>query len=88
MEVIQKLNNHKMKRQKNMTLIVIRIGKEGDLKNSMPCTKCIDYIKTTNDKRYHQIKNIYFSNTDGNLEYVSLNTLSEQTNQHLSKRFR
>lgn len=89
MEVIQKLfKNNKIKRKRNITLIVIRIDREGNLRNSMPCTKCVDYMMQTNRRRLHKIVNIYYSNTDGNVELTTLGKLAEKHTGHLSKRFR
>jgi hypothetical protein len=89
MDVIQKLfKNNKIKRQRNITLIVIRIDKDGNLRNSMPCSKCIDYMLTSNQRRLHRIVNIYYSNADGDVELTTLGKLKETHSGHLSKRFR
>ena len=49
------------------TLIVIRIGKDGRLKDSLPCTFCYNLIQATG------IKNIYYSTNDDNITYVKTN---------------
>lgn len=42
---IKKNNNKKLK--KNLTIIVLRISRDGQLQNSRPCTTCIRYLQQT-----------------------------------------
>lgn len=89
MEVIRKLyKNNKLKRKRNITLIVIRIDRDGNLKNSKPCKKCIDYMTRANSRRIHKIVNICYSDDQGNIEMTTLNKLRIAGVKHLSKRFR
>lgn len=89
MEVIHKLyKNKRIKHKRNITLIVIRIDNNGNLKNSMPCRKCLDFMFSTNQRRLHKIVNIYYSNDDGNIETTKLAKLMAFPTKHLSKRFR
>ncbi len=43
------------------SILVIRIGKKGDLILSKPCEKCQEFIE------YSGIKNIYYSNAEGKI---------------------
>ena len=89
MEVIRKLyRNRRIKRKRNITLIVIRIDNNGNLKNSKPCRKCLEYMSSTNKQRIHKIVNLYYSNENGNIEVTKLTKLMSSSNKHLSKRFR
>lgn len=89
MDAIKKLcKNNKIKLKRHLTLIVIRLDNEGNLRNSTPCNKCIDYIQQFNNKRQHKIKHIYYSNADGNIEFSTINKLDTNNNKHKSKRFR
>jgi hypothetical protein len=76
------------KKRIKVSLIVIRINRDGDLKNSKPCYKCVCALKKFNDEGIYKIKNIYYSNADGNIEIVKLNDLVNDINKHISMRFR
>lgn len=71
------------KKKKTVDIIIIRINKNGVLKNSKPCVKCLNIMqKSTNMK----IKNIYYSNKEGEIIKTKLNVLLSQ-DLHYSWRF-
>jgi hypothetical protein len=41
-------------------ILVIRIDRNGNLKNSKPCSDCIQFMKT-----FGGIRNIYYTDSDG-----------------------
>lgn len=43
--MIQKKN--KSKKRKNLTMVVLRISRDGQLQNSRPCSTCIRYLQQT-----------------------------------------
>jgi cytidine deaminase len=86
MDAIKKLKKVGKKKGTKLNLIVIRIDKEGNLKNSLPCFKCLQYLSNVS-YGYH-IKSIYYSNDDGNIEMVKLSKLLNSDKKHVSRRFR
>lgn len=72
----------------DIDLYVIRVGTDGTLKNSMPCFMCIEHMKRVNKKTAYRFKNIWYSNSDGNIICNKFNDLITQGNQHVSFRFR
>lgn len=84
-DAIQHLtHNRKIKPRKKISLIVIRINKLGILRNSKPCSKCIELLS---NNRYFKIKRIYYSNENGDIISTTLTELAD-TEPHVSMRFR
>ena len=54
-------------KSKNVDLYVIRIDKHGQLKNSAPCKHCTIELKRS---KLLNIKNIYFSNNNDEIECI------------------
>ena len=52
-------------------IIVIRINKSSDLRNSRPCSDCIKYLKELG------IRKVYYSNSDGNIVYEKVKDMKE-----------
>lgn len=86
MDAIKKLKKSGKKKGTKLSLIVIRVDKEGNLKNSLPCFKCLQYLSNVSYK-YH-IKFIYYSDNNGNIEMVKLSDLLDSSEKHVSRRFR
>lgn len=57
------LFNYYPKNTKGMDILIIRVGKGGDLRNSRPCNSCIDKL---NQKG---IRKVYYSNEQGDIVY-------------------
>lgn len=62
---------------KKIKLIVIRIDKEGNLKNSKPCNNCLHIMKLFG------VKAVYYSDEEGNINKSKINSIS---NDHSSGR--
>lgn len=69
MDVINKVRN----KSDTLDLCVVRISKDGILKNSKPCKTCIKFIEKSKIK----IKNIYYSNSKGEIIKSNLNDLNK-----------
>lgn len=52
-------------------IIVIRINKSSDLKNSRPCSDCIRYLKE------HGIRKVYYSNSAGDIVCEKVKNMEE-----------
>lgn len=59
------LSLHRAKKQGD-TLIVVRVLQNGNLSMAFPCRKCYNLIKKSN------IKNLYFSDWNGEIKKVSI----------------
>lgn len=75
------------KKLQPINLLVIRFSKNNQLQNSKPCFNCIQTIKTLPQKRGYKIKNIYYSNNDGDIIKSNLKIL-EKEELHYSRFYR
>jgi len=62
---------------KNLDIYVIRVDKNGNLKDSKPCNDCLKYLKRVRMFRY-----CFYSNDEGEIVRSRLNEL---TNEHKSR---
>lgn len=89
MDAIKKLPPLKFKQNKTVIdLIVIRVDKNGTLKNSTPCFMCINYMERLNKLTSYKIRNIYYSDNNGNITLVKLNELRDAPEKHITMRFK
>ena len=75
-------------RRQIINLVVIRIDKQGMLKNSAPCFMCIKHMEWINNHTSYKINNVYYSNGDGIIIVKKLDDLIESTDKHVSRRFK
>jgi cytidine deaminase len=68
-------------------LLVVRFSKNNKLQNSKPCTNCIQVIKQLPEKKGYKIKNIYYSNDNGDIIKSNITKL-ENDEQHFSKYYK
>ena len=71
----------------NVNMLVIRISKNNKLQNSKPCANCIETMKILPEKKGYRIRNVYYSNENGDIIKSSLKNL-ESEELHYSKFFR
>lgn len=89
MEAIKRLPPLNMRgRKQHLNLVVIRVDRHGCLKNSAPCSKCIKHMEWINLNTSYKIKNIYYSNNNGELIFIKFSKLADSDEMHVSKRFR
>jgi hypothetical protein len=89
MDAIRKLPPLRMRgRKKEITLLVIRIDRHGNLKNSAPCFKCLEYIKRVNCTTSYSIKEVCYSDENGNIVIKKAIDLINAKVKHISLRFR
>ena len=81
MKKLDRLYKYKSKRKvkKDIDLIVIRIGKLGDLKDSRPCGKCLEHLYNLKTFR---IKYIYYSTNDGTIIRAKFTDLYERRDEY------
>lgn len=74
-----------LKGKKGDTIIVVRIGKDGKLKDSMPCTFCYNYIQNAG------IKKIYYSTNNDDIICIKTKLINidklrlSKANLHIQK---
>jgi hypothetical protein len=79
-----------IKRKKNLqivNLLVIRLSKQNKLQSSKPCSNCIKILKTLPEKKGYKIKNIYYSDENGEIIKSCLSNL-DNGELHYSRFFR
>lgn len=89
MDALNKFCNiRKIYNIKKVSILVIRVGNDGLLKNSRPCSKCLWFMKYQSERQGIKIKNIYYSLTDGTINVVKYSDLVNDHDYHVSRRFR
>lgn len=91
MNAMNKLNfrsiGHKKKR-KQIHLIVIRVNKLGQLRNSKPCGQCLKYLAHQSVRMGFRFNLIYFSNDEAQLECRKFCELLLEDDPFTSRYFR
>jgi cytidine deaminase len=75
------------KHLQNVNILVVRLSKNNKLQNSKPCANCIENMKILPEKKGYRIRNIYYSNENGEIAKSSLKNL-EKEELHYSRFFR
>lgn len=70
-----------------VNILVVRFSKNYKLQNSKPCANCIENMKVLPEKKGYRIKNIYYSNENGEIIKSNLKNL-EKEEIHYSRFFR
>jgi hypothetical protein len=78
---------HRKKHLHNVNILVIRISKNNKLQSSQPCANCIETMKRLPEKKGYRIRNIYYSNENGEILKSNLKNL-EKEELHYSRFFR
>ena len=81
---LKPLPNNK-KNLKNINILVIKTSKTGKLGMSKPCFKCIIDMRSLPQTKGYIIKNILYSNCDGEIVTTKLIDLLEDANPHVSR---
>jgi hypothetical protein len=71
----------------NIDIIVIRTSKTGLLGMSKPCSHCLLLMQTLPNKKGYIIKNIYYSNANGDIIKTSIDKLLLE-DLHISSYYR
>ena len=75
------------KKLESINLLVIRFSKNNKLQNSKPCANCIQNMRYLPQKKGYKIKNIFYSNDNGEIVKSSLNNLENEV-FHYSRFYR
>lgn len=82
MDVINKLDLHYYKRNRiKLDLYVVRVSKSGNIAESKPCMHCIK----TMIKSELNIKNVYYSNSNGEIVKTTLYELYMMDSQYITR---
>ena len=88
MDAIRKLPPLYKSRMISIDLIIIRINKEGLLRNSAPCCKCLEHLSRMNSKTKYRLRHIYYSTASGGIIKEKFTDLLNSDTKHMSLRFR
>ena len=75
------------KHLQNVNILVVRLSKNNRLQNSKPCANCIETMNILPEKKGYRIKNVYYSNENGEIVKSNLKIL-ENEELHYSRFFR
>lgn len=76
------------KHLKKIDILVIRTSLTGKIGMSKPCIKCIIDMSSLPQKRGYIVKNISYSDANGNIVNISLKKLIEEDDYHISRYYR
>jgi hypothetical protein len=80
---LTKLKPLKIKKQlESVNLLVIRLSKSNKIQSSKPCSNCIKIIDVIPEKKGYKIKNIYYSDNEGNIIKTNLNNLKNEEHHY------
>lgn len=80
-----KYNYINTKKIKTYNLLIIRITSSGKIRCAKPCYHCAKQLR---EAKYVKIKNLYYSDTDGNIICEKFNNLSQSNFCHVSSGYR
>jgi cytidine deaminase len=86
MNAIDKLK--KCKKRKQIHLIVIRVNKLGQLRNSKPCGQCLKYLAHQSKKIGIKIQSVFYSNDQAEIECQRFFKLLLEEKKFTSRFFR
>lgn len=75
------------KKLENIDILVIRVSPTNKIQSSKPCYHCIEMFKKLPKKRGYHIKDIYYSNTYGEIVKTTLRDLDNEE-KHISQHYR
>jgi len=84
-DAINKLPKNKTNKVIKINILVIRATKNNELKMSMPCVHCLYNIVNLPNTKGYIVKNIYYSNNDGQIIKTNTKKMIESQDFHLSK---
>ena len=82
--ILKLLPLKRQKRLKHVSILVIRLSVKNKLQSSKPCGNCIDIMKTLPIKFGYRIKDVYYSNNEGNIVKTNLNKLDNEEKHYSS----
>lgn len=85
---LNKLKILKTNKFKKINLLVIKVSNTGKIGNSKPCIKCIEKMNNLPISKGYCIKNIYYSNENGNIIKNKIKNLIDDDNKHLSRYYK
>lgn len=89
MDAIRKLPPLNLRgRKQSLNLIVIRVDRQGLLKNSAPCSMCIKHMEWINIYTSYKIKSVCYSDSFGNVIVKKFSELLHSPEKHITQRFR
>ena len=66
---------------KKVNIVIVRLKKDNTFSNSKPCIHCFNRIKRLPQQKGYKVKNIYYSNSQGEIIKTRLNKF---TTDHIS----
>jgi hypothetical protein len=84
MTTLEKLYQHKkIRKRAKFYLLVIRLNRIKELKNSRPCSRCIKRISKS--PLASRIQGVFYSNSDGGISYEKLSELVQNGSSHVCR---
>jgi len=69
--------NKRQSKLVNINILVIRVSKTNKLGMSKPCSKCVDNMINLPSKKGYKIKDVYYSDSEGQIIKTTLKKLKE-----------
>lgn len=85
---LNKLKNKNSKKCKKINLLVIKVSYTGKVGNSKPCIKCVEKMYCLPIDKGYSIKNVYYSDENGQIIKNKIQTLINDDEKHLSRYYK
>ena len=75
----------KNKKLLKINIVVIKISNTGLIGMSKPCKHCVENMQKLANRKGYYIENVYFSNSDRQIEKWSFNELENDPDKHVTE---
>lgn len=84
MDLINKLKT-KTGKPKKINILVVRVSSSGELRDSKPCAKCINYMLVMARKKGYIVNRINYSTNEGTIISTKLSYLAAEPVKHICR---
>jgi hypothetical protein len=88
MDAMNKLKKNKNSKPIPIDIYVIRVNKNGELRNSKPCFQCCKYMNVVSTKKGYYVKHVIYSNEHGETITIKFHELFSSKDGYISTYFR
>lgn len=86
--VFNKLKTIESKKCKKINILILKVSNTGLISNSKPCLKCIEAMTMLPITKGYMIRNVFYSDNNGNIIKNTLYNLVNDENKHLSRYYK
>lgn len=84
-DALSKLPNNDSTKYISIDILIIRINAYGQLVDSKPCKRCVNFMNETIKKRGYRIRHVYYSSNFNNINVINYKYLLNDDNKYICK---